>query len=273
MYSLSSRIVVGSPKVTYTRKQSTFKNTRQTVGLFFCLSVADNQSYFRIMGWPIRFQGWPPRPPLVTHKSLGLIFWTPWMSVQNFVPIHQIDFEIFHRESENSDLMVAMEEKWISKVINSSNHQPTLASTTFYVNTSWQVRKSNLAMISSWLPFWSCDLSTQVRWAVTAPVPAGPDLYHRTTPPAAWMTTSLRWELSGGTRIKTSDWGVRNPRARDEDKHLITQNQPTFGVENKIYSNINVPQMKTFVQGTKWIKGRPSGNNWNYLVSQRENLA
>ena len=44
-------------------------------------------------------------------KTLAFIVWAPYISVPNFLPIYPVDVEIFHRISENVDLLVVIEEK------------------------------------------------------------------------------------------------------------------------------------------------------------------
>lgn len=44
-------------------------------------------------------------------KSFVYIIWESWISVQRFTPVHPVDVEIFHRVSENTDLLVMLEEK------------------------------------------------------------------------------------------------------------------------------------------------------------------
>lgn len=43
-------------------------------------------------------------------KSFGFILWEPWMSLQNCVPIHQVDVEVFHWICDRFSLLVAL--KW-----------------------------------------------------------------------------------------------------------------------------------------------------------------
>lgn len=47
----------------------------------------------------------------ITKVSLGYICWTPFISVTNCVLIHLVDVEIFHQTSEDTDLLMALEEK------------------------------------------------------------------------------------------------------------------------------------------------------------------
>lgn len=43
------------------------------------------------------------------QKYLGFIIWEPWISAPTFVPTHPVDADIFHKISENSYLLVALE--------------------------------------------------------------------------------------------------------------------------------------------------------------------
>ncbi len=44
-------------------------------------------------------------------KPAGHVIRGAWISVQNFVPTHQVDVEIFHRIGEDFDLLVALDER------------------------------------------------------------------------------------------------------------------------------------------------------------------